>query len=99
MAGFLGSWGAIAIAYSLAHAKQPGVNNGLCIAVSGFVWMAGWSAGVVIWGGQDGALYAGLWWGAIILAGWLRRYPDMFATFRARVAQSLGKEQDAPTPN
>lgn len=85
--GFFGSWGAIVIASSIYFANTPDSDFVIGNAVTGFFWMAGWSAGVVVWGGQDGALYAGLWWGAIILVGWLCRYPSMFATFRSRVAQ------------
>lgn len=37
----------------------------------GFAWMAVWSIGVVIWGGEDGAIYVTLWWMSIIAIGLL----------------------------
>lgn len=39
----------------------------VCFVLLGFLWMAVWSIGVVIWGGQDGAMYVGIWWGALIV--------------------------------
>lgn len=37
----------------------------------GFGWMAAWSVGVLIWGGQDGAMFVGILWGGIVVVGLL----------------------------
>lgn len=98
--GFIGSWGAVAIAYSIhnLYVYPPVPDSVIRIGIPGFFWMTAWLVGVVVWGGQDGALYAGLWWGSIIVVGWLCRYPGTYATFRSRVAHWREKP-DAPIPN
>lgn len=70
--GFFGSLGAAMLSWGLFGLNvdsQSSDCEGRCKIIVGFLWMAAWSAGVVIWGGQDGAMYAGIWWGAIILYG------------------------------
>ena len=68
--GFLGSLGAAVLACVIGAREEF---EGLQPVFLPVVWMAAWSAGVVIWGGQDGAMYAGIWWGAIIASGFCCR--------------------------
>lgn len=35
------------------------------------LWCSLWAIGVVIWGGQDGAIYAGTWWALALLVAFL----------------------------
>lgn len=73
--GFFGSWGALLAAWGLLRlvhrAKQSYFDSAGYDIFFGFAWMAGWAVGVTIWGGQDGAMYAGIWWGAIVAIGLL----------------------------
>ena len=38
-----------------------------CCMFFGIAWCLGWSAGVVIWGGVDGAMIVGIVWGVSLL--------------------------------
>lgn len=66
--GFLGSLGAMLVGYTLFAMAYKNVNF-IVIILGGFIWMAAWSAGVVVWGGQDGAVFAGVWWCLVIALG------------------------------
>lgn len=63
--GVFGFFGAILAALGFAHITEYDEVYMLWI-VLGFLWMAVWSAGVVIWGGQDGAMISGIWWGTTV---------------------------------
>ena len=70
--GLFGSLGALLAAWAifrLFHRARHPSHKGIyvCFVLLGFLWMAVWSIGVVIWGGQDGAMYVGIWWGALIV--------------------------------
>lgn len=70
--GFFGSWGALLAAWAifrlLHRARHPSYMRMYgCFVLLGFFWMTAWSIGVVVWGGVDGAIYAGIWWGGLIL--------------------------------
>eukprot|EP00904_Undaria_pinnatifida_P003186 jgi/Undpi1/12869/HiC_scaffold_7.g02536.m1 len=64
--GLLGSIGAFFVASGLMRlVEDPCIN----VTFLGFFLMAVFAVPVVIWGGQDGATYVGIWWGAIVLIG------------------------------
>lgn len=74
--GLFGSLGASMLSWGLFGLDVSGRNPNCATilkCILGFLWMAGWSAGVIVWGGEDGGMYAGTWWGAIILFGLLCR--------------------------
>lgn len=72
--GLFGSLGALGAVWGFLHLTTNWTHRNVYISpgepiAAGFLWMAGWSVGVVIWCGQDGALYAGIWWGSILALG------------------------------
>ena len=73
--GFFGSLGALFSSWGLLclvhRAKDSYFDSSGYDIFFGFAWMAAWSVGVIIWGGQDGATYVGIWWGTIIVVGLL----------------------------
>lgn len=73
--GFFGSLGALLAAWGLLRlvhrAKQSYFDSAGYDMFFGLAWMAAWAIGVIIWGGQDGAMYAGIWWLSIIAIGFL----------------------------
>lgn len=73
VAGVFGSLGALLAAWGLLRlihrAKESYFDSSGHDIFFGCAWMAAWSVGVLIWGGQDGAMFVGIWWGAIIAVG------------------------------
>lgn len=72
--GFLGAAFVSSSFFALNMKKPLDDSSNMVKIILGFLWMSGWSAGVVVWGGQDGAVYAAIWWGAVILGGFVRRW-------------------------
>ena len=73
--GLLGSLGAALAAMGLSRLRKrdPPVSRacaGLDILL-GSLWMAAWSVGVVVWGGEDGTTSVAFWWGGILVIGLL----------------------------
>lgn len=76
--GFVGSWGAMLVAFGVYISDKRCRHRvdyfDLCyVLLIGFLSMAGMSVAVLVWGGQDGAVYSGIWWGAIIAGSLLWR--------------------------
>ena len=72
--GLFGSLGAVFAAVGLFRFlknEPPLCRSSGWDYLLGFAWMAVWSIGVVIWGGEDGAIYAILWWMSVIAIGLL----------------------------
>ncbi|CAM9267198.1 unnamed protein product, partial [Laminaria digitata] len=68
--GFFGSLGAAMASWGMfaLYSTHPHTDcDNKAKIIVGLLWMFGWSAGVVVWGGQDGVTYCGVWWGAVIL--------------------------------
>lgn len=95
----IGSVGAMSVAYGIFSPYGMGPVVSLVLIALGVVWMAGWSAGVVIWGGQDGAMYAGIWWAAIVGLGCIYRWrgrayrANIFASRRRTAVQLASRGQ------
>ena len=73
--GLFGSLGAALAAMGLSRLRKrdPPISRA-CAGVDifvGSVWMAAWSVGVIIWGGQNGAIIVAYWWGGILAVGML----------------------------
>ena len=92
--GLIGSLGAMGVAFCIYSLKKKGLRGWVLRIALGVLWMAIWSTGVVVWGGQDGAMYVGVWWGAIIASGFLCR---CFATHRHRITACLATCRDGST--
>ena len=69
--GLLGSIGAFFVASGLMRLVEDSCVN---VFILGSFLMVAFSVPVVIWGGEDGAMYVGIWWGAIILVGFVYGY-------------------------
>ena len=70
MGGVFGFFGIVAIGVGLLacfHDKGSSVGEGICMVCLGALWCFGWSSGVVIWGGVDGAAIVGAIWGVSLL--------------------------------
>ncbi|CAM9858132.1 unnamed protein product [Ectocarpus fasciculatus] len=68
LAGVFGLAGAVAAGYSSAsfgcfEPSTTGMGAVVCMGVGGILWCMVWAVGVVIWGGEDGAVYVGIMWG------------------------------------
>lgn len=71
---FFGSFGALLIAFGFNYEQEYIADCSLwSYCMTGFIWMVGWFGGVVVWGGHDGAVCAGIVWGAILAFGLLYR--------------------------
>lgn len=73
IAGFFGSLGAALAAAGLSRLRKrnPPISRA-CAGVDilvGSIWMAAWSVGVIIWGGEHGATVVACWWGGILAVG------------------------------
>ena len=104
---FFGSFGAMLIAFGFNSEHKCIQDCSLWSSVTtGFIWMVGWFGGVVVWGGQDGAVCAGIAWGAIIASGLLYRClcnyryrsTKSLASYRGRSSQQR-VQQDESLPN
>lgn len=94
--GFFGSLGAMLVALSIIFPVKKKDLDWIVLVPAGLFWMSVWSAGVVVWGGQDGAMYAGIWWGAIIALALLYR---CFVEYRHHHVTQSRNKLDAPIPN
>lgn len=75
IACFFGSLGAALAALGLSRLRKrnPPVSRacaGMDLCLGSF-WMVAWSVGVVMWGGEDGAMTAIIWWGSFLAIGLL----------------------------
>lgn len=69
--GSLGAWFAAIGLYRFLSNKTPIYRSSGLDYLVGFSWMSAWSIGVVIWGGEDGAIYVTFWWMSMIAIGLL----------------------------
>ena len=92
--GFFGSLGAMLVGFHLFSMALDDP-EWIVIVPVGFFWMAAWSAGVVVWGGQDGAVFAAIWWVFIMALGLICRF---VLRYRDRVREGR-IQSDAPIPN